>query len=70
MTPGAQNGLTWAHKLSGVGLPASRQGCRLRAGSGHQVLVGVCVAGQAPAAIGCLSQELPVNSVLTRRRGG
>src|SRR6185437_17170447 len=49
----------WALNLSVVGLLASRQACQLFAGSGDQFLVGVCVAGQAPAAVGCLGQQHP-----------
>jgi hypothetical protein len=42
--------------LSGVGLLASSQACQLCAGCSYQFLVGVRVAGQAPAAVGCLGQ--------------
>jgi hypothetical protein len=49
----------WAHQMSVAGLFACRQAGQLCAGSGDQFLVGVCVAGQAPAAVGCLGQQHP-----------
>jgi DNA-binding transcriptional LysR family regulator len=55
--------------LSGCGL-ASAQGSYLRPGRRHQFLVGVGVAGQAPASVGGLGQQHPGPAGQARVAGG